>query len=88
MKKNVEFRICYDVFDLESSQFEEQRMISYDEEFVNYKINELYHNEDTSYVLVQQRTKDSKEEWKDVDICDDHTKNWKNYSHMFYMINL
>ena len=83
-----EFRICFDLFNVESSQFEEQKMISYDFQFVNYKINELYHNDDTSYILVQQRTKGSNEEWKDVDICDDGTKTCKQYKHLFYMINL
>ena len=84
MKK--EFRIRFEKFDLTSCNYQEQTLISYDEEFVNYKINELYHNDDVGFIFVDK--KDEEGCWIPCDVCDDDTQNWKEYSHKFYLINL
>lgn len=83
MKKNTYFRISYEEFDLTSCEYEERTLLSYDEEFVNFKINELFHNDDTGFIFVEKM--DEFGNWIPCDLTDDHTKTWKEFSHMYYV---
>ena len=96
MKKIKLFKVSYERFDEQTSDYVKDHCYFENVNVVNDYINNLDHDDDVASVLVEMTYVPEKyscidvhrAEWKIVELCRDYTKTWKNYAYMYYIINI